>query len=470
MLAGKYRVERVIGRGGMGVVVEATQVDLERRVALKFLRPERVADSPVALARFEREARMVARLKGAHVVQVYDVGKLEHGEPFIVMELLHGEDLSTILDRERRLPLALAADYVIQTCEAMAEAHAAGVIHRDLKPANLFVARGADGRPVVKVLDFGISKLVSAEGSTPSLTGGVLGSPLYMSPEQLSSSKSIDARTDVWSLGAILYELVTGVAAFQGEGVPQICTRIMLEAPAPPSALVADLPLDFDQVVAWSLQKLPDDRYPSVADLALALLPFARKASHGNVETTVRIVRASSLPHGRLPDTNDSLPPLLGAPSPAWQDRAPPDTPTLESAPNTLDIGNAPGTLTQGELKPMMATIARAGTGSRARVLLLAAIALVAPLVSLLLVRGLRGTSGDAEKSAAALAPPAALPQAVASAEPRVEPSRLPSAAPSALPVVVAPPARSHSAATPRKPKPPLAAADPSPEELLKHR
>jgi serine/threonine-protein kinase len=219
ILAGKYRVERVLGQGGMGVVVEATQLDLDRRVALKFLRNAVLPETSVALTRFEREARTVARLRGAHIVQVYDVGKLEHGEPFIVMELLAGEDLSVLLDRELRLSVADAVDYILQSCEAMAEAHVAGVVHRDLKPANLFLTRGPDGRALVKVLDFGISKLMSTDTSQLSLTSGVLGSPLYMSPEQLRSAKDIDHRSDVWSLGTILYELVAGFPAFQADGL-----------------------------------------------------------------------------------------------------------------------------------------------------------------------------------------------------------------------------------------------------------
>src|SRR4051812_1416685 len=291
----------------MGVVVEATQLDLERRVALKLLRQSAAPEETSALTRFEREARTIARLRGEHIVQIYDVGRLEHGEAFIVMELLTGEDLSALLDREHRLPVATAVDYVLQACEAMAEAHVAGVIHRDLKPANLFVSKRADGRPLVKVLDFGISKLLS-ETTSLSLTSGVLGSPLYMSPEQLASSKDIDARTDVWSLGTILYELLTGSPAFQAEGLPQVCARIIAGTPDPIGNEL-HLPPGLEAVIVQCLRRYPEERYLSVADLAAALIPFARKSSLVSAEAAIRIVQGSSLAHGALPRFTESLPP-----------------------------------------------------------------------------------------------------------------------------------------------------------------
>jgi eukaryotic-like serine/threonine-protein kinase len=489
ILAGKYRVQRVLGQGGMGVVVEATQLDLERRVALKFLRKSKTAESSVALARFEREARTVARLRGPHVVQVYDVGKLEHGEPFIVMELLDGEDLSSMLERERRLSVPQAVDYLAQTCEAMAEAHVAGVVHRDLKPANLFVARSADGRPLVKVLDFGISKLMSADASSPSLTGGALGSPLYMSPEQLSSSKEIDHRTDVWSLGAILYELVTGVPAFKGDSVPQICTRIMLEQPALPSSFRPDIPADLDKVILTSLQKLPGDRYPSVADLALALLPFARKSSLGSIETAARIVRGSQMPHRLSPDELDSVPP---PPAPGGTYSPRPEAATIESDPSftaepnalpeakTVNISGLPGAGTQAELKPLMSPIDEptAAAASPSRRWLWGALAVLVTAGAGFIALRVRPSAAPPTPAAAELTKPSAAWPAplVASATP---PEHAPESALATAKATagVAAPMPSLAASAARKPAPAHKAkpaaprpSEPNPEELLKHR
>ena len=221
ILAGKYRVEKVLGVGGMGVVVAAMHLELDKRVALKFLLKS-AAENPAVVARFAREARAAAKIQSQHVARVSDVGTLENGIPYIVMEHLEGCDLSDVLTRQGPLPPGAAVDYVLQACEAIAEAHAAGFIHRDLKPSNLFLARQADGAEIVKVLDFGISKAVLVDSEPPTsvrqgaLTGTteIFGSPMYMSPEQLKASRDVDARADIWALGIILYELCTGTSPF----------------------------------------------------------------------------------------------------------------------------------------------------------------------------------------------------------------------------------------------------------------
>jgi serine/threonine protein kinase len=471
VLAGKYRVERVLGQGGMGVVVEATQLDLERRVALKFLRQATMSETTVALARFEREARAVARLRGAHVVRIYDVGRLEHGEPFIVMELLHGEDLSKVLDREQRLSIATAVDYVLQSCEAMAEAHVAGVVHRDLKPANLFLTRGPDGRPLVKVLDFGISKLLAAETTSANLTNGVLGSPLYMSPEQLSSSKSIDYRTDIWSLGAILYELITGKAAFQADGLPQICTRVML---GEPEALGSEhrVPLGLQAAILGCLAKAPEARHPSVADLALALVPFARGSSHRSAEAAIRIVRGSSIPQGQLPSSFDSSPPSALPSDPVGGS-------ALSTAEDrTINISGAPPRdVTQRELQPLVSPAAiGASTPTKAKPLFvwLAAAAVGLTLTLLLTLRGGgAGSSSFAPEPSATRgdspAKPASSEQAGPVPRPAAEPAAIASvAAPSSAPPASATPAP-QPPALPRKARP-VRPHESDAEELLKHR
>ncbi|HEY3500068.1 MAG TPA: serine/threonine-protein kinase, partial [Polyangiaceae bacterium] len=209
VLAGKYAVERVLGRGGMGVVVAAQHLQLFHHVAIKLMLPEVAANSEAVL-RFVREARAVTRIKSEHVVRVSDVGTLDSGEPFMVMEYLEGADLGALLLQRGPLPIAEAAEYVLQACDAIAEAHALGIIHRDLKPPNLYLSRRADGSPVVKVLDFGISKAQTAAGDAMTRTSALMGSPLYMSPEQMTSSRDVDPRSDIWSLGIILYKLVSG--------------------------------------------------------------------------------------------------------------------------------------------------------------------------------------------------------------------------------------------------------------------
>lgn len=493
VLAAKYRVERVLGQGGMGVVVEATQVDLDRRVALKFLRTSALPEKSSALTRFEREARTIARLRGEHIVQVFDVGRLEHGEPFIVMELLSGEDLSVVLDREQRLPIATAIDYVLQACEAMAEAHVAGVIHRDLKPANLFVTRRADGRPLIKVLDFGISKLV-AETTSLNLTSGVLGSPLYMSPEQLSSSKDVDHRTDVWSLGTILYELITGAPAFQAEGLPQVCARIVMGTPDPIGKDRTDIPRALEAVMIQCLRRYPDERFLSVADLAAALMPFARKSSLPSAEATIRIVAASSLPHGPLPRVQDSLPPpafeatmpSAGMATDKTVFSGPPESVLREygavassKGARTVNVSGAPpAALTQGELKPLVfpADPAPLGGPTLSRPLIWGVAALLAVLAvfaTLQVVR--RGDSAAAAPSAEPapiLSSPLPSPQLASEPASAAPPPAAPAAPAEAPPVVsrpAAPPGKTKPvpAAKPRA-KPPAAADDT--EQLLNHR
>lgn len=276
LLLGRYRVARVIGEGGMGQIYAATHVELDQQVAIKILLPERAKDAE-AVERFLREARAVALLKSAHVARVFDVGTSEAGLPYMVMELLEGEDLASIIDRGGPLPYAEAVDAVLQACDAVAEAHAKGVIHRDLKPENLFVTTRRDGAPLVKVLDFGISKIggdpavARKRGRIVTQDNVVLGSPGYMSPEQVKSSARVDERSDVWSLGVTLYELLTCRDAFDGETMADVFVSILTGAPPPPSQLAADVPPELDAIVMRCLEKDPAARFQSVAELAQAL-------------------------------------------------------------------------------------------------------------------------------------------------------------------------------------------------------
>ncbi|MFT3769335.1 MAG: serine/threonine-protein kinase [Minicystis sp.] len=233
VLAGKYRVERLLGRGGMGFVVAAEHTTLRQKVAVKMLLPE-AAKREDATERFLREARAAVAIKSEHVARVMDVGTLDSGEPFMVMELLAGSDLGAVVQQRKTLPAAEAVDYILQACEAIAEAHAIGIIHRDLKPANLFLTARADGSPLVKVLDFGLSKVTGPNAFEASLTQAntIMGSPFYMSPEQVRSLKGLDKRSDIWSLGVILYQLLAGVRPFEAEALAELFLKIGAE-PAP---------------------------------------------------------------------------------------------------------------------------------------------------------------------------------------------------------------------------------------------
>jgi len=284
IVAGKYRVERVIGKGGMGVVVAATHMTLGQEVALKFIDTRRESNDSEALERFVREARASVRLRSDHVAKVYDVDVLDSGEPYIVMELLLGKDLSEVRQVRGKLPPEEAVEYVLQACDALVEAHQQGIIHRDLKPQNLFITRRPSGVPLVKVLDFGISKVTGLAGAgelSITDTGAVLGSPLYMSPEQMRSSKNTDVRTDVWSLGVILFELLGGQLPFDGETVTELCLRVVQDPPASLATLSPELPQELVHVVMRCLEKERDMRFGSVADLAMALEPFSEKKRSG---------------------------------------------------------------------------------------------------------------------------------------------------------------------------------------------
>ncbi|HEY6173944.1 MAG TPA: serine/threonine-protein kinase, partial [Kofleriaceae bacterium] len=274
VLAGKYRVEKILGIGGMGMVVAATHLELDQRVALKFMLPG-AADSPETAARFLREARAAGRLNSDHVCRMVDLGRFDNGAPYIVMEYLQGESLAATLRRRGPLRVSDAVDYILQAIEGLAEAHAHGIVHRDLKPDNLFLHRRNDGGTILKVLDFGISKISLNGVSTR--TGDIMGSPAYMAPEQMESTRSVDARADVWSLGVVLYQLVTGQPPFRGDTLPLLCMNVVNDEPDPMSAIREDLPDGFEAAVMRCLRKEADERYCDVGELAHALAPFGPK-------------------------------------------------------------------------------------------------------------------------------------------------------------------------------------------------
>lgn len=294
ILASKYRVEKVIGAGGMGVVVAATQLEIERRVALKFLLPQ-LAESDDLIGRFMREAKASVRLKGRHIAQVLDVGRMEDGRPYIVMEHLEGRDLGDELKfAPDPLPVENAASWILQACEGLAEAHALGIVHRDIKPGNIFLTHGVDGRPCVMVLDFGISKTIDPmvkEGlSSLTKTEMLLGSPLYMAPEQMRSSKHVDERSDIWGLGAILYELLTRKVPFVADTLLELCFKVAQESPPNVKELRADIPDELARTVMRCLEKDPPRRWANVGELATALEPFANVKDRGTAERAIAIL------------------------------------------------------------------------------------------------------------------------------------------------------------------------------------
>ncbi len=285
----KYVVERVIGQGGMGIVVLAMHEQLGQRVAIKFLLHEAYGSTDT-VKRLLREARATAQLTSEHVTKVTDVGTFDDGAPYMVMEHLRGMDLAAVLGEKGPMPVEQALVYVLQACEGVAEAHALGIIHRDLKPANLFVTSRADGSPLIKVLDFGIAKAWSEGGTTLTSKATLMGSPRYMSPEQMTDARAVDARTDVWGIGAILYELVSGKPAFDGESVVAVCTRVAT-MPAPHLKDLGQRSLRvLDATIQRCLEKEPSARFQSIAEIARALAPIAPEEAQVSVQRIERML------------------------------------------------------------------------------------------------------------------------------------------------------------------------------------
>jgi serine/threonine-protein kinase len=433
VLAGKYVIERVLGAGGMGVVVAAWHVQLEQRFALKFLLPAACA-VPDAIARFLREGKAAARITSEHVARVIDTGVLDGGAPYLVMEYLEGKDLG----RAGILAPEDAVEYVLQAAEAIGEAHVLGIIHRDLKPANLFLAARKDGSPLVKVLDFGISKAVGEPSTnTPQLTGTamMMGSPRYMSPEQMVSAKDVDTRTDVWALGVILYELVTGEAVWHADTVQGLCALIA-SAPAPKlRAKAPHAPAILEDVIARCLAKSPGDRLPSVADLALLLAPIASAPAQTSIDRILRIAgRSRSVPIPKPP-------PVLSGPASA-----------LGVQERTAPIGASNPALSQTPAGAVRSPLASAPPPSTGRV--------VMALVAVIALIGLGASGALLFRRDEAPPPPPVAAATVAAPAPVPTPSVEPAVA-----AVSALPAASVGAAKPVKPKhhAPVASASAAP-------
>ncbi len=316
IFAGKYRIEQLIGRGGMATVTLALHLGLRRQVAIKVLK------APIAkpvMKRFEREARILAGLDNEHLVKVFDVDWLPTGRPYVVMEFLKGTDLSQLLRERSPLPIAEAVAYVLQACVGLAEAHAADIVHRDLKPANLFLADQPDQQPQVKVLDFGISKLRTSFGQattegTLTPTDAMMGTPAYMSPELWTNAKMVDPRSDIWALGVILYESITGQKPFDGKNLIELGPAVLLHGPLTMQSLRADTPPELAAVVSKCLATIPEERHADLADLARALEPFTAEPARGYANRIAEIIGADA-PVAELTEVAP-VPPTAAEPAP----------------------------------------------------------------------------------------------------------------------------------------------------------
>jgi serine/threonine-protein kinase len=416
ILAGKYRIERVLGAGGMGVVVAATHLELLETRAIKFMLPEALTNAD-AVERFVREARAASLLKSEHVARVFDVGRLETGAPYMVMEHLEGTDLDVVIRGRGQLPIGEGVLYILQAAEALAEAHGRGIIHRDLKPSNLFISARANGSPCVKVLDFGISKIIGVPGADVDLTKEhtVLGSPHYMSPEQMRSSRDVDGRSDIWSLGVILYMVLTAQRPFRGHHVGEIIARVMADRPALPSRHRREIPPELDAVIMRCLERTPSARFADVGELANALLPFAPEGSARLVEGIARIVISPGRTAASLSAVQLSESQRLAAATPnrrVMREPEPEPEPELDQL-TAVATPAAMRVVPPESVAPASVTGAWGGTGSRPAVprasrLPLGGAFVVTGLLGALVAWGITRESGGPKPTSHAAAPPPA--------------------------------------------------------------
>jgi eukaryotic-like serine/threonine-protein kinase len=400
ILADKYVVEGVVGTGGMGVVVAARHRQLGQTVAIKLLLgQEDEGRQDESRARFLREAQAAACLRSDHVVRIYDVGTLASGAPFMVMELLEGIDLGDMLDVMGPLPCETAVDYLVQACRAVATAHQAGIVHRDLKPSNLFVSKRSDGADLIKVLDFGISKSVLPNELDASLTTtrSVVGSPYYMSPEQVRDAKRVDARTDVWSLGMILYELIAGRPAFEADTLPAICAAIAADPPTPIHELRPELPIPLGQAIMRCLEKNLTLRVQSVDELVTLLAPF--RPSRGAAPASLLDAAMAQRTRTTVPVSADAA-----TLAPEWHGVSRPGkAPTVDSGVRPVDSADG---VTDPTLRSPQSEPQAPPRRSRRAPLIAAGLAGLAGLVAIFVLRAQFAESEPAVESPAATVRP----------------------------------------------------------------
>jgi eukaryotic-like serine/threonine-protein kinase len=431
----RYRIDALLGAGGMGMVVAATHVELGQRVAIKFL----LDVHEQTVARFQREGRLLVRLKSPHVARVIDVDVLEDDTPYIVMEHLEGQDLADLTGAVGRLPYAEVVDYVLQACDAIAEAHALGIVHRDLKPANVFLSQDRRGTRTVKVLDFGISKLVQTDQAPTSsdLTseGVAIGSAGYMAPEQISNARDVDARADIYSLGALMYALMAGAPPHDGDSPFAILAAMMTTPLTPLCSLVPDAPPGLGAAVERCLAQDPEARWPTVAHFAQALAPFATPRGH------LYIKQISATLGVALPEAIESLDTVaLPPPNAGAQHRSvPPAAPAR--APNDA----LPSVPPQGTPRPFVApTLHSETSGTAARRKSSLALILAGGLgVVAVLFAGTAWKMFQAAKPtptppvATEIAPPTPAVLATTAAEPSAAPAPMPAPSEASLPSTV---------------------------------
>jgi len=503
LIAGKYRVEELIGQGGMAQVVSAVHTELDQRFAIKTLLPEHAA-STTTVNRFLREAKAAARIRSDHVARVFDVGRLEQGSPYMVLELLDGTDLARWVEANGPMPVRDAVDAVIQACDAIAQAHALGIVHRDLKPSNLFFTSRGDGHRLVKVIDFGISKQITMDASMTG-TAEVFGSPQYMSPEQIRASRDLDGRTDIWALGVVLYELLTAEPPFTAESVLLLGGVILGQEPRPLREFRDDVPAAVEATLTRCLRKNPDDRFATAVEIAEALVPFASDHVKALVGSMPRLAAAAPISsQDPFKQSDPSLPFSLSRPLPQsnpgslgrQQASAPVGLPAASSArrvvvsrePNHSDtLGAAATQANTGDLTPKrgLSTPLGAGLAAAAITLLVGAGALIvyvartpvampdpvasttpaalAPASAATSLPILTSASGEPTTPPVASAPPSARasgtvrlpappPSLLSTRPPRAPPSSAigaPSSPPVTAPPVVGTPATTHSPTAP---------------------
>jgi eukaryotic-like serine/threonine-protein kinase len=411
VIAGKYEIERVLGSGGMGIVLAARHKQLGQRVAIKLLHGEAAADSSAA-TRFLREARSAVALASEHVTRVLDVGELENGAPFMVMEYLAGVDLAEVLDKSGPLEIPYAVGAVLQACEAIAEAHSIGIVHRDLKPANLFVTQRVGGTPLIKVLDFGISKMTGTDslsaGQSLTASGSLMGSPCYMSPEQVRSAKTVDPRSDIWALGVILYELLTAVRPFLGDTLGETFAKILSEPHTPIREVRPEVPEGLATIIGLCLERRLDRRLQSVAALATSLAPFAPADAIPLVERISRISKSATRAVASRASSDTMTVPPTAVPTPG------------SGSTEAQHVETSPAWLTSGAKRP--------ASSSRGMLIGLAVAALGAVAVGAIGWRALRVTSVAEAKAS----------HSVASSSPGARPMETPQPAPSPEPAALA--------------------------------
>lgn len=461
LIADKYRVVEILAAGGMGVVVAAEHVQLGQRYAVKFLLSD--AQHAQSVERFLREARAAACIESTRVCRVFDCGTLPDGSPYMVMEHLVGHDLGHELKTRGRLPVGETVDLLLQALEGIAEAHAVGIVHRDLKPSNLFLCQKPGRAREVKVLDFGISKLMATDESTEedlTATATMLGSPRYMSPEQVQNAKNVDARTDIWSLGVILYQLLDGKSPFAGTTMGETIGKVLLHVPPPIRETRSDVPDGIGQVIDRCLERDRERRYRNVAELALALAPFGTPASQPSVQRITALLVGGQL----------GTPAAALGPAPASPPPRPP--PPEEELTRPMQRRAATDDLTVGTVGPVtQAAAAEFRPKRRGLLVAVGALALLGAGAVLALALARSSPSSTAPASQVADAPP--LPAPPPSAAPAVEPAPSATAgvtAPSAEPVASAPVAPSASASPALQPvKKPVRPARPGKrtEDLL---